>query len=252
MRFTTTQVKLNEDRYIRSEVVTPLLVSRVCVRCFGEDTCLSVPDVKAVVMVLPPSEPRITITGSNRLVRPAADLQGPLGVAPFKELHITSTVMKGGSFGGCEWRGCGTGLLRCSRVIMFQLMCVAVNEPIYSLWKAFYGLLFGKLHIQIHVAHIPMYTVHRPGVMEVMHNLDYCDILVIGEELSPERESLEIHHNALLGKHLDATNSTSGISIYGRKLPCSFYLSVNRRFTTFSLLIIHCISPTWQFVYPSV
>uniref|UniRef100_A0A3P8VY70 Calsyntenin-2 n=1 Tax=Cynoglossus semilaevis TaxID=244447 RepID=A0A3P8VY70_CYNSE len=127
------------------------------VQCFGEDTCLSIPDVKAVVMVLPPSEPRITITGSNRLVRPASDLQGPLGVAPFKELHITSTVMKGDSVGG----------------------------------------------------------FHRTGVMEVMHNLDYCDILVIGEELSPDAESLEIHHNALLGKHLDATNSTSGISIYG-------------------------------------
>lgn len=49
-----------------------------------------------------------------------------------------------------------------------------------------------------------------------MHNLDYCDVLVIGEELNPDRESLEIHHSALLGKHLDATNSTSGISIYGR------------------------------------
>uniref|UniRef100_A0AAZ1Y1G5 Calsyntenin-2 n=1 Tax=Oreochromis aureus TaxID=47969 RepID=A0AAZ1Y1G5_OREAU len=125
------------------------------VQCFGEDTCLSIPDIKAVVMVLPPSEPRITIAGSNRLVRPASDLRGPLGVAPFKELHITSTVMKGDGF------------------------------------------------------------ARRPGVMEVMHNLDYCDVLVIGEELNPDRESLEIHHSALLGKHLDATNSTSGISIYG-------------------------------------
>lgn len=51
--------------------------------------------------------------------------------------------------------------------------------------------------------------------MEVMHNLDYCDVLVIGDELNSETESLEIHHSALLGKHLDATNSTSGISIYG-------------------------------------
>uniref|UniRef100_A0AAQ4NWK1 Calsyntenin-2 n=1 Tax=Gasterosteus aculeatus aculeatus TaxID=481459 RepID=A0AAQ4NWK1_GASAC len=123
------------------------------VQCFGEDTCLSIPEIKSVVMVLPPSEPRITIAGSNRLVRPANDLRGPLGVAPFKELHITSTVMKG--------------------------------------------------------------DAHRQGVTEVMHNLDYCDVLVIGEELNPERESLEIHHSALLGKHLDATNSTSGISIYG-------------------------------------
>lgn len=87
-----------------SHPVTPSSLP-LCVRCFGEDTCLSIPDIKAVVMVLPPSEPRITITGSNRLVRPASDLRGPLGVAPFKELHITSTVMKGDSFGGCEWRG---------------------------------------------------------------------------------------------------------------------------------------------------
>lgn len=51
--------------------------------------------------------------------------------------------------------------------------------------------------------------------METMHNLDYCDVLVIGEELNPGKESLELRHSALLGKHLDATNSTSGISIYG-------------------------------------
>lgn len=73
----------------------------------------------------------------------------------------------------------------------------------------------------MHVTHfchlVCAYTARRPGVMEVMHNLDYCDVLVIGEELNPERESLEIHHSALLGKHLDATNSTSGISIYGRR-----------------------------------
>uniref|UniRef100_A0A1A8E8V7 Calsyntenin-2 n=1 Tax=Nothobranchius kadleci TaxID=1051664 RepID=A0A1A8E8V7_NOTKA len=127
------------------------------VQCFGEETCLSIPDIRAVVMVLPPSEPRITITGLKQLIRPASELRGPLGVAPFKELRITSTVMRGDAFGG----------------------------------------------------------PHRLSVTEVMHNLDYCDVLVIGDELNPERESLEIHHSALLGKHLDATNSTSGISIYG-------------------------------------
>ncbi|KAG9333179.1 hypothetical protein JZ751_013386 [Albula glossodonta] len=56
----------------------------------------------------------------------------------------------------------------------------------------------------------------RPGVLEeIIHNLDYCDLLVLGTELSPERESLQLHHASLQGKHLDATNSTSGISIYG-------------------------------------
>ncbi|XP_062848976.1 calsyntenin-2-like [Trichomycterus rosablanca] len=50
---------------------------------------------------------------------------------------------------------------------------------------------------------------------EEVYNLDYCDVLVIGEELNPEQESLQIQHSSLLGKHIAATNSTSGISIYG-------------------------------------
>ncbi|XP_016124696.1 calsyntenin-2 [Sinocyclocheilus grahami] len=128
------------------------------VQCFGEDTCISIPDIKAMVMVLPPSEPRITIAGVERLVWPAAQLRAPVGVALFKDIHIISTVTK--------------------------------TDATLSIAR-------------------------RPGVLELMHNLDYCDVLVIGEELDPERESLEIHHSSLLGKHLDATNSTSGISIYG-------------------------------------
>lgn len=83
--------------------------------------CLSIPDIRVVVMVLPPSEPRITITGSNRLVRPAVDLRGPLGMAPFKELHITSTVMKGDGFSGCEW-----GSLCC--VTMGPSLLTQVND----------------------------------------------------------------------------------------------------------------------------
>uniref|UniRef100_A0A8C1DDJ7 Calsyntenin-2 n=1 Tax=Cyprinus carpio carpio TaxID=630221 RepID=A0A8C1DDJ7_CYPCA len=126
------------------------------VQCFGEDTCISIPDIKAMVMVLPPSEPRITIAGVERLVWPAAQLRAPFGVALFKDIHIISTVTKTDAT-----------------------------------------------------------LTRRPGVLELMHNLDYCDVLVIGEELDPEWESLEIHHSSLLGKHLDATNSTSGISIYG-------------------------------------
>uniref|UniRef100_A0A8C2KEU9 Calsyntenin-2 n=1 Tax=Cyprinus carpio TaxID=7962 RepID=A0A8C2KEU9_CYPCA len=128
------------------------------VQCFGEDTCISIPDIKAMVMVLPPSEPRITIAGVERLVWPAAQLRAPFGVALFKDIHIISTVTK--------------------------------TDATLS-------------------------SARRPGVLELMHNLDYCDVLVIGEELDPEWESLEIHHSSLLGKHLDATNSTSGISIYG-------------------------------------
>ncbi|NXR46985.1 CSTN2 protein, partial [Hippolais icterina] len=52
-------------------------------------------------------------------------------------------------------------------------------------------------------------------VEEMLHNLDFCDVLVIGAELDPEQECLELDHGELQGKHLDATNSTAGYSIYG-------------------------------------
>ncbi|XP_064841284.1 calsyntenin-2-like [Oncorhynchus masou masou] len=130
------------------------------VQCFGEDTCISIPDIDAVVMVLQPSEPRITIAGVDRLTRPAADLRGPAGLTLFQDLHIISTVTKGDT-----------------------------------------------------ASH---HTAGRLGVQEeIIHNLDYCDILVLGEELRPEQEGLQLQRSTLLGKHLDATNSTSGMSIYG-------------------------------------
>uniref|UniRef100_A0A8C5C0F9 Calsyntenin-2 n=1 Tax=Gadus morhua TaxID=8049 RepID=A0A8C5C0F9_GADMO len=129
------------------------------VQCFGEDTCLSIPDIDAVVMVLQPSEPRITIAGVEQLRRPAVDLSGSSGLDLFQDLHIASTA-------------------RC----------------------------FPR----------SLHTAYAGGVLEeIIHNLDYCDILVLGEELRPEAESLQLDRSSLLGMHLDATNSTSGMSIYG-------------------------------------
>lgn len=62
----------------------------------------------------------------------------------------------------------------------------------------------------------PVFTVHKPVVLEEMvHNLDFCDILVIGVELDPRQECLELDRKEHQGKHLDATNSTAGYSIYG-------------------------------------
>ncbi|KAL0175026.1 hypothetical protein M9458_030994, partial [Cirrhinus mrigala] len=60
--------------------------------CFGEDVCISVPDIEAVVMVMQPSEPHITITGAEHLTVPASDLA--LGLSLFRDLHIISTVTK--------------------------------------------------------------------------------------------------------------------------------------------------------------
>ncbi|CAL8343629.1 unnamed protein product, partial [Arctogadus glacialis] len=131
------------------------------VQCFGEDTCLSIPDIDAVLMVLQPSEPRITIAGVEQLRRPAADLSGSSGLDLFQDLHIASTVTRTDNTG--RYAG-----------------------------------------------------VYAGGVLEeIIHNLDYCDILVLGEELRPEAESLQLDRSSLLGMHLDATNSTSGMSIYG-------------------------------------
>ncbi|XP_015726698.1 calsyntenin-2 [Coturnix japonica] len=57
---------------------------------------------------------------------------------------------------------------------------------------------------------------NKPVVLEEMlHNLDFCDVLVTGAELDPEHECLELDRTELQGKHLDATNSTAGYSIYG-------------------------------------
>ncbi|TSO57296.1 Calsyntenin-2 [Bagarius yarrelli] len=141
------------------------------IQCFGEDSSISIPDIKTAVMVLVPSEPQIIIAGTARVTIPAAELQAYPGVPLFEEIHILSTVTR--------------------------------SNGIFGLG-------------------------HRPEILEVMHNLDYCDVLVIGEELNPEHESLEIHHSALLGKHLDATNSTSGISIYGVDSMANYELAIQQ------------------------
>uniref|UniRef100_A0A3B5LE79 Calsyntenin-2 n=1 Tax=Xiphophorus couchianus TaxID=32473 RepID=A0A3B5LE79_9TELE len=130
------------------------------VQCFGEDTCITIPSIEAVVMVLQPSEPRITISGVERLSQSASDFRAAGGISLFQDLHIISTVTRADA--------------------------------------------------------APRHTAHQPGVLEeIIHNLDYCDILVLGEELNPKQESLQLQLSSLLGKHLDATNSTSGMSIYG-------------------------------------
>ncbi|XP_051963449.1 calsyntenin-2-like [Xyrauchen texanus] len=141
------------------------------VQCFGEDVCISVPDSEAVVMVMQPREPCITINGAEHLTVPASDLAQ--GLSLFRDLHITSTVIKH-------------------------------KEPTYN-------------------------TDHRSGVLkEIDHNLDYCDIIVLGEELRAGLENLVLHHSALTGKQLKYTNSTTNMSIYGVD-SISHYIDVIRQ-----------------------
>ncbi|KAF1467438.1 Calsyntenin-2, partial [Megadyptes antipodes antipodes] len=134
------------------------------VQCFGEDVCISIPDIDAYVMVFQANEPKITISGMDHFARPAAQFESERGVLLLPDIRIVSTVTK-------------------------------MEHPVDL-----------KEHDR----------ANKPVVLEEMlHNLDFCDILVIGAELDPEQECLELDHVELQGKHLDATNSTAGYSIYG-------------------------------------
>uniref|UniRef100_A0A8C8RGU6 Calsyntenin 2 n=1 Tax=Pelusios castaneus TaxID=367368 RepID=A0A8C8RGU6_9SAUR len=132
--------------------------------CFGEDVCISIPDIDAYVMVFQANEPKITISGMDHFARPAVQFESERGVILLPDIRIVSTVTK-------------------------------VEHPV--------DLKENN-------------RVHKPVVLEEMlHNLDFCDILVIGMELDTRQECLELDHMELQGKHLDATNSTAGYSIYG-------------------------------------
>lgn len=77
---------------------------------------------------------------------------------------------------------------------------------------------------------------HSSGVLKkITHNLDYCDIMVLGEELRAGLESLELQHSALLGKHLEYANSSTGMSIYGKNTNSSTYFC----FSQYKVLILY-------------
>ena len=63
-------------------------------RCFGEDVCISIPDMDAYVMVLQAVEPQITLHGTDRFWRPAAQFESTRGVILFPDIKIVSTFAK--------------------------------------------------------------------------------------------------------------------------------------------------------------
>ncbi|EPY76775.1 hypothetical protein CB1_001390027 [Camelus ferus] len=113
------------------------------VQCFGEDVCISIPDVDAYVMVLQAIEPQITLRGTDRFWRPAAQFESARGVILFPDIKIVSTIAK----------------------------------------------------------------AEAPGDLKTT---------VLGGDLDPRQECLELNHSELHQRHLDATNSTAGYSIYGK------------------------------------
>lgn len=77
-------------------------------------------------------------------------------------------------------------------------------------------IIYLHFHLFFHALCHGFTANKQVAVKEMLHNLDFCDVLVIGAELDPEQECLELDHGELQGKHLDATNSTAGYSIYGK------------------------------------
>uniref|UniRef100_A0A667WG24 Calsyntenin-1 n=1 Tax=Myripristis murdjan TaxID=586833 RepID=A0A667WG24_9TELE len=64
------------------------------VKCFNEETCVSVPDVEGYVMVLQPEEPKISLSGIDHFARGAAEFESQEGVTLFPELRIVSTITR--------------------------------------------------------------------------------------------------------------------------------------------------------------
>lgn len=55
---------------------------------------------------------------------------------------------------------------------------------------------------------------------EIMHNLDTCEVTVLGEELNQEQESLEIDMTRLQQKGIEMSSSNLGMIITGRGYYC--------------------------------
>ncbi|XP_069597879.1 calsyntenin-1 isoform X4 [Ranitomeya imitator] len=135
------------------------------VKCFNEETCISIPDVDGYVMVLQPEEPKISVSGIDHFARSASEFEGTEGVTLFPELRIISTITR-----EVEAEGEGD------------------EDP----------------------------TVQESLVSEeIMHNLDTCEISVVGEALNPEQESLQLDLTHLQQKGLEMSSSNQGIVITG-------------------------------------
>ncbi|XP_072012607.1 calsyntenin-1 isoform X1 [Engystomops pustulosus] len=135
------------------------------VKCFNEETCISVPDVDGYVMVLQPEEPKISVSGIDHFARSASEFEGTEGVTLFPELRIISTITR-----EVEAEGEGD------------------EDP----------------------------TVQESLVSEeIMHNLDTCEISVVGEALNPDQESLQLDLTHLQQKGMEMSSSGQGIVITG-------------------------------------
>uniref|UniRef100_A0A665U8J1 Calsyntenin-1 n=1 Tax=Echeneis naucrates TaxID=173247 RepID=A0A665U8J1_ECHNA len=129
------------------------------VKCFNEESCVTVPDAEGYVMVLQPEEPKISLSGIDHFARSAAEFESQEGVTLFPELRIVSTITR-------------------------EVEADAESEA----------------------------TVVSE---EIMHNLDTCEVTVVGDELDGEHESLEVDLPQLQQRGLEMSSSNLGLVING-------------------------------------
>ncbi|XP_036386537.1 calsyntenin-1-like isoform X4 [Megalops cyprinoides] len=135
------------------------------VKCFNEESCISVPEAEGYVMVLQPEEPKISLSGIDHFARGAPEFESPEGVTLFPELRIVSTITR-----EVEAEG------------------ESEDDP----------------------------TAQESVVSEeVMHNLDTCEVTVVGEELDGQRESLEVDLAQIQQRGLEMSSSNLGLIITG-------------------------------------
>ncbi|XP_033824943.1 calsyntenin-1 isoform X4 [Periophthalmus magnuspinnatus] len=141
------------------------------VKCFNEETCVTVPDAEGYVMVLQPEEPKISLSGIDHFARSSAEFESSEGVTLFPELRIVSTITR-----------------------------EVEADP----------------ETEVTEGNDDDPTVQETVVSEeIMHNLDTCEVTVIGDELDGEHESLELDMSQLQQRGLEMSASNLGLVITG-------------------------------------
>ncbi|XP_069506715.1 calsyntenin-3 [Ambystoma mexicanum] len=145
--------------------VRPLKLATT-VKCFSEESCVSIPSVEGYVVVLQPDAPQIALSGNAHFARPATEFEAPEGVALFPELRITCSISH------------------------------QVEPRKDDSWHG---------------------TVTDTRMSdEIVHNLDGCEVSLVGDDLDPEKEKLVLPDLATLQQRgLELINTSAYVSISG-------------------------------------
>ncbi|CAM2097341.1 unnamed protein product [Caretta caretta] len=148
--------------------VRPLKLTTT-VKCFSEESCVSIPDVEGYVVVLQPDAPQILLSGNAHFAHPASDFENPDGVPLFPDLQVTCSISH------------------------------QVKAKKDESWHG---------------------TVTDTRMSdEIVHNLDGCEISLVGDDLDPEREYLILDGASLQQRGLELINTSAYFTITGECPP---------------------------------